>query len=86
MMISTDGFIDEYRGKKYKELLPVRDELLEAIREFEKDTKRNGEEWMINPSPEVRYQSNLNYLGKLCMLISEKYNQEYIWGDEDQDE
>ena len=32
MMISPEGFIDKYRDKPYKELLPVRDELIEAIR------------------------------------------------------
>lgn len=86
MMISPDGFIDEYRDKKYEELLPVRDELIEEIRAFENDTERNGKEWMIHPSPEVRYQCNLEYLGKICELISEKYNQEYVWGDDDEDE
>lgn len=29
------------------------------------------------------YQCNLEYLGKLCELISEKYNKEYIWGEEE---
>lgn len=41
---------------------------------------------MIHPSPEVFYQCNLEYLGELCKLISEKYNQEYIWGEEDEEE
>ena len=86
MMISPEGFIDEYRDKPYKELLPVRDELIEAIREFEADTNHTGEGWNIMPSPEVRYQCNLEYLGKLCELISEKYNREYVWGEDDEDE
>lgn len=72
MMISPGGFIEEYRDKKYKELLPVRDELIESIRAFEADTDRSGEGWMMHPSPEVIYQCNLEYLGKLCELISEK--------------
>lgn len=38
---------------------------------------------MIHPSPEVVYQCNLEYLGKLCELIAEKYNQEYVWGETD---
>ena len=34
----------------------------------------------IHPSPSVVYQCNLKYLGELCKLIAEKYNQEYVWG------
>lgn len=28
---------------------------------------------------EVIYQCNLEYLGKLCELISKKYNREFVW-------
>ena len=75
MMISPEGFVEEYKDKPYKELLPVRDELIEEIRAFENrayDPKLD----MVIPSPEVKYQCKLKYLGKLCELISEKYNQE----------
>ena len=82
MMISPEVFIDEYRDKRYKELLPVRDALLDEIRSFENHTYDPVLD-MMNPSPEVVYQCNLVYLGKLCELLSEKYNQEYIWGNED---
>jgi len=27
------------------------------------------------------FGTNLEYLGKLCELIAEKYNQEYVWGE-----
>ena len=85
MMISSESFIEEHKNKSYKELLVVRDELIKDIIAFEKDTERQGEEWMIMPSPEVRYQCNLEYLGRLCQLIADKYNREYVWGDEDND-
>lgn len=76
MMISPETFIEEHKDKSYIELLKVRDELLEEIRSFEyKGQDSMG--FMISPSPEVRYQCNLLYLGKLCELISEKYNQEF---------
>ena len=82
MMISPEMFVAEYQDKKYKDLIPVRDELIKDIREFETQTydpKMNA----ICPSPDVMYQMHLQYVGKLCELISEKYNKEYIWGEED---
>lgn len=85
MMISPESFIEEHKNKSYKELLAVWDELMSEIIAFEKDTDRLGEEWMIMPSLEVRYQCNLEYLGRLCQLIADKYNREYVWGEEDAD-
>lgn len=80
MMISPEMFVDLHKDKKYKDLLPIRDKLIEDIRAFEAnayDPKMNS----ICPSPDVRYQMNLEYLGKLCELISEKYNKEFVWND-----
>ena len=79
-MISPEGFIAEHRNEPYKELLLVRDALLEEIRAFETHTYDPVLD-MVDPAPEVVYQCNLLYLGKLCELISEKYNQEYVWGE-----
>lgn len=79
MMVSPEWFIEELKDKKYKELLIVRDKLIESIREFE--TKSYDPELnLICPSPAVVYQMNLQYLGKLCELIYEKYNGEYVMG------
>ena len=78
MMISPDWYIDNQKKKKYQELLKERDKLLKEILDFEND-RIPEEEYMIDPSPEVRYQCNLQYLGKLCELISEKYNKEIVW-------
>lgn len=80
MMISPEGFIEMNKDKNYKELIKVRDELISDIRSFEADPDQKG---FIDPSPEVVYQMNLQYLGKLCELIAEKYNQEYVWGTEE---
>lgn len=82
MMISPEMFVELHKDKNYKELLPVRDELIESIREFEANAYDPKENCM-HPSPEVMYQCHLEYLGKLCVLIAEKYNKEYIWGDEE---
>ena len=80
MMVSPESFIKEYENMSYSELLPVRDELIEAVRAFEEHAY-DPEEELVHPSPEVRYQCNLEYLGRLCGLIAEKYNQEYVWGE-----
>ncbi len=81
MMISPDWYIEDKKDKKYKELLIEKDKLLKEINDFEND-KIPESEYMIDPSPEVRYQCNLQYLSKLCDLIAKRYNQEVIWGEE----
>lgn len=85
MMISPETFIVEYKNKKYSELIKIRDVLIRDIRRFERkkdEEHKEGNMIMIcDPSPEGVYQVNLQYLGKLCELIAEKYNQEYVWGD-----
>ena len=65
----------------YKELLAERDSVLEDIYAFENHTYDPALD-MIDPSPDVRYQWNLEYLGKLLGLIAEKYCSEFEWGEE----
>lgn len=77
MMISPKSFIIEYGDKPYKELLSVRDRIIKDTCHFEKH-KDDPIEIMRCPSPEVVYQCNLEYLAKLCELIAEKYNQEFV--------
>ena len=82
-MISPETFIEfECKGKSYKELLKIRDEFLEEIYAFENGN--TSPERMICPSPEVRYQMNLEYLGELCKLISETYNSKVVWEGEEE--
>jgi hypothetical protein len=85
MMISPETFIRGYKSKKYSELIKIRDVLIRDIRRFERNKDEEYKEGDLiiscDPSPEVVYQVNLKYLGKLCELIAEKYNQEYIWRD-----
>ena len=85
MMISPEMFAAEHEDMKYKDLLPVRDRLIKDIREFETKTY-DPEMNDICPAREVVYQMHLMYLGKLCELISEKYNKEYVWGKGDDSE
>ena len=68
MMISPDGFIEQYKDKSYAELLLVRDDLFNDILAFEKHDFEPDRIYRC-PSPDVVYQCNLQYLGKLCELI-----------------
>lgn len=82
MMISPDSYIDEFKNKKYKELVVERNKLLKEISDFENNNIPE-ESYNINPSPDVIYQCNLLYLSKLCELIANKYNKEYEWNIDD---
>ena len=77
MMISPETFIENLKDKSYSELLYERENLLKKIYSFE-NGQNKSKEIFISPSPEVRYQVNLQYLGKLCELIAIKYNKENI--------
>lgn len=74
MMDSPEVFADECREKSYRQLLAIRDELIKEIYEFEKTGVSSPEDIsVIAPSPETVYRCNLEYLAKICELISEKY-------------
>ena len=81
MMISPDTFVDQHKNKSYRELLNVRDELIESLREYENSSKTEAS-FLVEPSPDVVYQCHLEYLGKLCPLIADKFSEEYIFKDE----
>lgn len=84
MMISPEAYIDRFKGAEYLDLITERDRLIRFIKEYEeKDIAgdRSGKEWDIHPQPDVRYQDYLEYLSRLCVLMSEKYNEDYVWGD-----
>jgi len=76
MMISPESYIDQLRDKSYEELLEEREKIIKEIREFEKTYNKDSKEELISPSPKTIYICNLLYLGKLCELIVEKYNEE----------
>ncbi len=66
-------------NKSYIDLIEERESLIRKIREFEENIS-STDDFMISlsPSPEVVYQMNLLYLGKLCELIAEVYNRENV--------
>ena len=84
MMVSSSSYIEQFENAEYLNLIEERDNLLAFIKDYEaKDIAgdRSGEEWLIHPQPDVRYQMYLEYLGELCNLMREKYNSDYVWGD-----
>ena len=84
MMICPEGYVKELEDAPYPELIRERNRLIRYIREFEKKEKagdRSDPGWGICPSPEVRYQMNLEYLAALCRLMQERYNREFVGGD-----
>ena len=81
MLLPPDDILEENKDKSYIELLEVRDELIREIRKFEKRRKlQNGEplpdELASSPSADTVYEYDLESLGLLCKLISEKHNEE----------
>ena len=76
MMMSPEMFVELNKDKKYVELLPIRDELIQSIREFEIETYDPSLATM-HPTPDVIYQVRLQYLAKLCELICDKFNEEF---------
>lgn len=84
MMISPEGYISRLEDADYNTLIEERSQLITYIVEYEKKEKagdRTGEEWLRSPRADVRYQVYLTYLSKLCSLMRERYNEDYVWGD-----
>ena len=75
-MVAPETILKEYEGKSYKELLVVRDKYFREIKYFEKNEEELMKEIIIHPSPDVEYQWNLEFLGKLFPLIEEKFKEE----------
>lgn len=77
-MISPQSYIDDLEGESCEQMIKERDKLIREIRHFEKHREEimNSEEAYICPSPETIYLWNLQALGFLCMLMSEKFKEE----------
>lgn len=79
MMIAPETFAEMHKDDSYEELLRLRDEFLESIHSFE--AADGNIEVKMMPSPDVVYQMDLEYLAKVCELISEKFRQRN-WDDD----
>ncbi len=78
MFISPGTLIDQGKDKTYEELLAVRNELIKEIEDFEKEKGANHIRVYTMPSKELIYENNLKYLGKICLLISDKFKSEKL--------
>ena len=84
MMISPAQYIETIKNDSFDELIKKREGLIKTIKKLEKivfSEEKESEEWQIHPGPDVRYQMNLQYLAELCNFMSEKYNNEIVWGE-----
>lgn len=77
MMMSPDSFLKEYKNAGYFELLKLKNELVQEIAEFERVCEMKSDGWKINPGPDVRYQWNLELMGKVAGMLKEAFNREY---------
>ena len=88
-MISPETYAEELKTDSLQNLIKERDELLDFIQNFEKNCinfqKRelifSGDGGKIHPSPDVMYQAYLEYLAKVSVAISNKFNQEFESSD-----
>lgn len=83
-MISPEAYVIGLKDADYETLIEERSDLIDLIQGFEEKEKagdRSGGEWGIMPSPDVQYQVNLQYLSELCKFMAEKYNKEFVWGE-----
>lgn len=84
MMLNPEMYAEQFKNASYQEMIKERDSLMRHIRKYEKLEKagdRSGEEWMIHLQPDVRYQMYMEYLAALLLLMKDKYNEDYVWGD-----
>ena len=85
MMISPQVYIDEVKDYPYEKLIKERNKLVNSIKRFEKSYfagDRSGDEWHYCQSPDVVYQCELEYLSELSDFMQERFNKEFIWGEE----
>ena len=71
MMVDPVSFRKSLENATLKEIIKERDKLIREIRRFEKG-KTSLDEITMDPSPEVVYMMNNEYLAELCYLINKK--------------
>ena len=80
-MMSPEMYAEEHRDDSFEELIETRNDLVDELRTLEKmvfDKEQKGNSWDICPGPDVQYQMTLEYLSQICILLSEKYNGEFV--------
>ena len=84
MMVSSENCAERFKGASYQEMIKERDNLFGYIKNFENIRKTGnvfyGEEDMIDPQPDVIYQTYMDYLAELLVIMRNKYNEDYVCG------
>lgn len=86
MMICPESYVLCMKDLSYQELIKKRDSLIRKVRKLEKivmNKDLSDEAWQFDPDPEVQYQVYLQYLSELCTYMHERYNAEFVWGEND---
>lgn len=86
MMISPELFKEQNKDKTLKELVIVRNELLDGLKKYEnrKILNNNNEltdEDLVKPSPSTRYYWNNHYLEEITDLIKQKFREQMMLGE-----
>lgn len=81
MMISPELFKEQNKDKTLKELVIVRNQLLDSIKDYEnrKILNKSNEltsDDLVKPSLETRYNFNNQYLKEITNLINEKLKEQ----------
>ena len=79
MMISPENYAEDRQNQPFEKLVAERDALIKEIRLFEKHRDEMLRDICIDPSPETVYLMNLEYLAKLCDLLSLKYRENFFY-------
>lgn len=80
MMISPELFKEQNKDKTLKELVIVRNQLLDSIKDYEnrKILNKSNEltdDDLVKPSPSTRYYWNNHYLKEITELIEIKFRE-----------
>lgn len=72
MMMSPEGYVAQFRGKPYTELIAARESLRSSLREQEAAFRSPSVDpyEICCPSPGVVYSVHLEYLAALCIYMA----------------
>ena len=81
MMISPELFKEQNKDKTLKELVIVRNELIDKIKRYEERNILNTDNELIDddfikPSPATRYDMNNHYLKEITDLIKQRLREQ----------
>ena len=72
MMISPLVYDELHKNDTLEDLIKERNYLIKALKEYEKNKSELVQNVLMQPTPDVIYKMNLEYLSHLCYLIEQK--------------